>query len=145
MSGTTKKKICWNCEGNVSVHEENCPYCAVYIGPAEPVEEEAVLTAPYQMTQQEEVPYAPYASHGRIDEQTASSDEAPSDLKEMAISTALFSGGAIFFLFGLILLLFSQGGGVSLTWKSDYWYVYFLLSLPMLWFGWKKLQMQDEE
>lgn len=35
MSGEAKKKLCWNCEGLVALHLENCPYCGVYLSPTE--------------------------------------------------------------------------------------------------------------
>src|ERR1700682_6107444 len=34
MSGKPKRqKMCWNCEGNVNLDEENCPYCQVALFP----------------------------------------------------------------------------------------------------------------
>lgn len=27
MNAKPKKKMCWNCEGNVNLHAEVCPYC----------------------------------------------------------------------------------------------------------------------
>jgi hypothetical protein len=142
MSGSTKKKICWNCEGNVSVHEENCPYCAVYIGPPEPVEEESPLAPPYQISTNDEIPKSPYApQHQEVSQ--AYSQEKSSEVKDVAFSFALLSGGVIFLLFGLTLWLFSQSGVLTLSWNSSYWYVWFLLSLPMLYFGWNRVQERE--
>lgn len=31
MHTSTKKKLCWNCEGNVSHEAVNCPFCGVYL------------------------------------------------------------------------------------------------------------------
>lgn len=142
MVGGTKKKICWNCEGNVSVHEENCPYCAVYVGPAEPKEEVTTLAPPYQIYEKSEIPEAPYKSvSAPIEEQARVADTSP--LRQLALPVTLLSGGAIFLLFGIMLWLFSYKGSLVLTWKSEYWYAYLLLGVPMLFWGWRS--MKEEE
>lgn len=44
--------------------------------------------------------------------------------------------GSIFAFFGLMLLLFSQDGSLSLTWNANYWYLYLLAASPLLYYGW---------
>ena len=34
MNKTAKKRLCWNCEGSVSLEAETCPYCGVSVIPA---------------------------------------------------------------------------------------------------------------
>jgi hypothetical protein len=47
--------------------------------------------------------------------------------------------GAFFLLFSLMLVLFADNGILTLSWDAGYWIVYFILSLPLLIFGWRSL------
>ncbi|MGZ3633930.1 MAG: hypothetical protein ACXWM7_06595 [Parachlamydiaceae bacterium] len=112
MSENTKKKLCWNCEGNVSLYEDTCPYCRASILP-------------------------------QID---SNQEENPTEKKEStegtstAITMALLMGGTFFFLFGCLLYFFSEGDYFVLRWSNSYWFMYLLIALPMLYFGFQKLQ-----
>ena len=153
MTTTPKKKLCWNCEGRVSLEEENCPYCAVYLGPApdENGESKDILAPPYRIveTDEENVPPSPYKSElpeeQPAEEETTDLTVAKKDTKEVVLPLALLSAGSLFFLFGLILLLFSEHGVFTLTWNGEYWYFYLIFALPMLFFGWRALQKFDNE
>jgi hypothetical protein len=48
--------------------------------------------------------------------------------------------GTFFLLFGLVLVLFSKEGLLTLHWNARYWFVYLLLSAPLIYFGWKALR-----
>lgn len=156
MSATPKKKLCWNCEGRVSLEEENCPYCAVYLGPA-PNEKGGgydPLAPPYRLVESEEeqeVPPSPYAAHEptKTGEQSAQEpvelETASSDLKRVVMPVAMLSAGAMFFVFGLILFVFSEEGTFTLTWNGEHWYYYLVFALPMLFLGWRSLQNFEEE
>lgn len=147
MSTTQKKKLCWNCEGRVSLEEENCPYCAVYLGPA-PGEkgEQDILAPPYRLVDSDEeeqkVPESPYAMENDQVEENESIDFTPArkDFNQIVLPLSLLSAGTLFFLFGLILWLFSVDGTFTLTWNAHYWYVYSALALLMLFIGWKVLK-----
>lgn len=43
-------------------------------------------------------------------------------------------------LLGLLQLLFSEGGKLRLEWSTDYWYIYCLAALPLVYLGYKKLE-----
>lgn len=153
MSAILKKKLCWNCEGRVSLEEENCPYCAVYLGPA-PGEEgdQDILAPPYRLVESEEeekVPQSPYAVEQEEEEEGKETEidlsGAKRDLKKVIVPLALLSAGSLFFLFGLILLIFSSQGVFTLSWNAKYWYFYLVFALPLLLFGWKSLQRNDED
>ncbi|MFQ5728961.1 MAG: hypothetical protein ACE5GN_01200 [Waddliaceae bacterium] len=152
MSATQKKKLCWNCEGRVPLEEENCPYCAVYLGPAPDEKRTDILTPPYRLVdseEDEEIPASPYAveKEGEEEEEESGIDisVARSDLKSVILPLILLSMGSMSFLFGIILLLFSSHGIFTLTWNGDYWYVYLLSALPMLFLGWRVLRKLQEE
>ncbi len=154
MSATQKKKLCWNCEGRVSLEEENCPYCAVYLGPApdEGVKQD-VLAPPYRLveTEEEESQKAP-ASPYEMEEQLAQAvqdvpelEETKNDLKQVIFPVAFLSAGSLFLLFGLILLMFSDQGTLTLSWNAEYWYVYLVFALPALFLGWRALSRFEHE
>lgn len=153
MSTTQKKKLCWNCEGRVPLDSENCPYCAVYLGPA--LNEKGggnILAPPYKIIEAEEqeeslpdVPYIPTEESQEKQETQAVPVAAKSELKEVLLPLMLLSGGALFSLFGLILMFFSENGVLNLQWNGEYWYVYISAALPMLLLGWRYLRKFDVE
>jgi hypothetical protein len=154
MSATQKKKLCWNCEGRVPLEEENCPYCAVYLGPAPGNESrQDVLAPPYRLVESDDEPSqeAPDSPYQMQEDPNSEHEEAPdletakSDLKEVVIPLGLLSGGALFFLFGLMLLIFSSHGILTLSWSANYWYVYVIVALPAILIGWKTLGNFDQE
>jgi uncharacterized membrane-anchored protein YitT (DUF2179 family) len=59
-------------------------------------------------------------------------------------SILLLSAGANLFILGLLQLFFSNGGILRLEWNAHYWFVYSLLSLPILYFGIKKLGKKEQ-
>lgn len=147
--------MCWNCEGRVSLAEENCPYCAVYLGPApdENGESKDVLAPPYRIVESEEesIPESPYAINKKEDEEEEEEtnlSQAKADIKEVILPLGFLSSGTLFFLFGLVLWMFSEDGVFTLTWSGEYWYLYLLFSLPLLFLGWialKKFERIEEE
>lgn len=164
MTVMPKKKLCWNCEGSVSVAEETCPYCGVSVIPASLDGTTHGLNPPYQMNQmsgvkENVVPRSPFAvtqeaqdekEEGDVakeaDKEELEDSEVPvDDFKNILLSLILLLAGSMFFLFSLTLALFSQGGIFTLQWNSGYWYIYSLLSLPLLFFGWRALLKLDED
>lgn len=151
MTTTPKKKLCWNCEGRVSLEEENCPYCAVYLGPApnENGTSKDILAPPYRLVESEEdtIPSSPYsdASEESTSEEETDFSVAKSDMKDVVLPLGLLSAGSLFFLFGLVLYIFSENGVFTLSWNGEYWYYYLVMAFPMLFVGWRALQRTDSE
>ena len=56
------------------------------------------------------------------------------------IPLLLLSIGCQLLTLGLLLLFFSKGGKLILQWNARTWFIYCLLSLPMLYAGWKFLK-----
>ncbi len=54
-------------------------------------------------------------------------------------SILLLSLGGLLFTLAWLLFFFSDHGKLVLEWKSRYWFIYLLVSIPMLYKGWKKL------
>lgn len=153
MSAVPKKKLCWNCEGNVSREIDNCPYCGVYLHAVEEEEETSQWNIPYRFpsTKQEEIP-SPLYQQPEEPKEPSIVDETPKEssypldkLKQEVLPLLFLMTGSLFFLFGTVLFLFSDNGTLTLQWKGDHW-IYFLgISLPTLYFGWKWLQDGESE
>lgn len=151
MSKTPKKKLCWNCDGRVSMEEENCPFCGVYLSPAFNGQEEDKhsLVAPYRLvTTEEEIPKSPFHVEEEQplkeeNEAAALSPEANS-VKQTVMTMALLFSGSILLFFGSLLMVFSENGSLTLHWNGEFWYVYLALSLPFLFLGWRGLNQLPE-
>lgn len=150
MTTIPKKKICWNCDGRVSVQEENCPYCGVYISGTLDMQEKNDS----QYSEEEENAIPPPAYVPEEQKNTAQSILPETDTKKIynptttkpkeLLSLALLLIGSVFFLFAIILLLFSHNGTFSLHWDASLWFVYLLISIPALYFGWRYLESVQE-
>ncbi len=51
--------------------------------------------------------------------------------------------GAHLFILGALIIFCSKDGMVTLEWKSHFWFIYCLVSLPLLYFGGKMLKNQS--
>jgi hypothetical protein len=150
MNSKAKVKICWNCEGRVSLKDENCPYCAVYLHPEDnedEEEEEISLEPPYKVISGPgpSIPKAPYTSEEVESAEQVNLTISKDHLKQIVTPLASLLFGSVFLLFGFILLLFSENQVLTLRWSSSYWYAYMLLAIPLLFFGWKTLESLDKD
>lgn len=165
MSAVPKKKLCWNCEGNVSRQVDNCPYCGVYLH-SEELEENSSWNPSYQPSNKtEEIPSPIYqiqqeetlADQGTHEEKPV--EETPrkvvkasndswkihlDQLKKDVFPTLFLMMGSIFFLFGLVLFLFSQEGTLTLQWQASHALYFLIFSIPLVFLGWRFLQKSDE-
>lgn len=154
MSAVPKKKLCWNCEGNVSKEVNNCPYCGVYLH-AEEFEENSKWNPNYSsQTSEDEVPSPIYQIKPDTSEDqelkehpktaTQPTQETSfialnylySHLKQEMFPLLFLMMGSIFFLFGIVLLLFSQNGTLTLQWEEKYSIYFLFFSLPLIGLGW---------
>lgn len=152
MNHHEKKKLCWNCEGSVSFAEETCPYCGVSVVPAFLEGAEVEFAPPYKMVEEKysEIPKSPFALHDEKDDvdvdesyeplkEVISSEQDVDEFKRVAIAVTLLLSGSVFFLFSVALGLFSHHGIFTLHWDASYWFVYTILAVPLLLFGWRSL------
>ncbi len=158
MSMKTKKKICWNCEGNVAIDNEVCPYCGVHVN-LTPIEgtgpqKNASLAAPFKPatvnTAEKQAPKAPYLFQSK-DPATENKEplEPPKNTEEEPLADFLQESlltllslliGGVLLIFGCILFLFSNSEGIfTLSWNGKYWFIYTLISIPLLYLGWRSL------
>ena len=149
----TKKRVCWNCEGSVSLNEEVCPFCGVSVIPASLDGTDHGFVPPYMPHSLKGTeaahpsPYRPWNEES-VKETSKEVEEEPKlgtdDFKKVVASTTLLLAGSVFFLFGLALVLFSTDGTFSLKWDGSLWYVYLIFSVPLIYFGWKYLMEIDD-
>lgn len=155
MSRKEKKKLCWNCEGDVPRSVGNCPYCGVYIHPSDDSDDDdddLVISPPYQLNpdrkDNEEVPVPPYAVKENIakDPSEITKENGTVDrIQQVLIPLVTLLVGSVFLLFGLVLWLFSDKERLIVTWEIKYWPFYLFLSIPLLFFGWKKLEQLSDD
>src|SRR5262245_9126315 len=139
MTARPKMKMCWNCEGNVQLTEQFCPYCRVMVEDAPEVEEKQQQTsAPFPplynaaATNVSGVPFPPPFSKTQAptqppiiqsDEQEDETDETAnenlSDTTHIAMTMALLMAGMILALFGALLFFFGENGYLVLRWSDS--------------------------
>lgn len=174
MSAIPKKKLCWNCEGHISHDVDNCPYCGVYVHSRE-FDEDSIWNPNYQKIEEEErevasskkdaIPAPLYqislSGTAAFEEEDSSSrtpqpktlTSAPlaspynifNRLKQELFPILFLMMGSIFFLFGAVLLLFSENGMLVLKWEETYSTYFLLLALPLITAGWHYLQQIEED
>lgn len=142
-----RTKLCWNCEGVVDRHAENCLYCGVYLHPGQ--EEEEDDSPPYSPRQKkEEAPSPPYSAEEgteKVEEVEYSSDyKGSEDVKGMILPLLFLLVGATFLVFSMMLYFFSKDGYLVMKWNASYWFIYLIFSLPLLYIGWRTLLYFDE-
>jgi len=144
MSIKPKKKLCWNCEGNVEEKHENCPYCGVSmnVSPlAGTKTADDLLAPPYRSNssnKDQSIPKAPYSNKEEPPAEVVSAPATTGEFQSAAVSLTFLTVGSVFALFSLVLALFSDKQGVlTLHWHASYWYIYLLIALPLLYLGWR--------
>jgi hypothetical protein len=155
MSAVPKKKLCWNCEGNIAKDIDNCPYCGVYLHADEVIEEDSTWNPSYLPTSKtEEIPSPLYQIKPEIEQnlkedvikgesKTLSWSNLYTQLKRDIFPILFLMMGSVFFLFGVVLLLFSQNGTFTLQWKENDGLYFLLFAIPLIGFGWMFLQQLD--
>lgn len=148
-----RKRLCWNCEGSVSIAEEICPFCGVSVVPAFLEGAGTHFAPPYSTSDQKDFdpPKSPYSIDVELpqladNETREPEEEEPSfdEFKRVVVAVLLLLSGSVFFLFSLALGLFSRNGVFTLHWNGTIWFVYMFLALPLLFLGWKSLMKLDQ-
>jgi hypothetical protein len=143
MSTKVKKKLCWNCEGDVMTTATQCPFCGVSLD----VPSKDPFAPPYKLSDSATVPDSPYsksASAPETKEETLI--EREKDPRSIVLSLVFMLTGAAFALFSMVLWLFSEPNGYfTLRWNGSYWFVYLFISLPLLYLGWRASESDEDE
>lgn len=139
MNKKNDKRLCWNCDGSVSLHFSQCPYCG------------SDLNTPPQESGQ--VPKSPYGNQlfskgftvsdeewDHALEKESEKEEGIHASKRDVIALLLLLPGVVFLLFGMALFFFSSGGTLTLEWNQNLAYFYFVGAIPLLFLGWRALK-----
>jgi len=154
--------MCPNCEGNVALEVSICPYCGSSVfdtndNLANQAHSDDIKSLSYEETLASlyPPPYKPSIidtseSYEKEEEDFSKKEEKDLKSKEDVkikksafSSTILFWTGVNIFIFSLLLLCFSDNGVLYLKWNGSFWFLYTLLSLPLLYFGFKGLKNLD--
>jgi hypothetical protein len=162
MQPKKRMKMCPYCEGQVEISAAICPFCGTEIGHIN--ENEGSTKDVRSLSPQETLaslyppPYRAKAEDSlqknapSFPKETLKEEEIFEESKEQAdkaipesifLPLFLFSLGINLLLLSFFLFFFSSNGEVMLHWKGYWWVVYFLIGLPLLIFGYKKLGSQD--
>lgn len=135
MAKKNEKRLCWNCDGEMSLHLDACPYCGTHVNnPFAPTD---ARDSHYDLSNSS-VPKEPESvKKEKIEE--AKEDVARSSTKEVSVFLLLVPG-VLFALFGLILLLFAEGGTLTLTWNQNVSFFYLLGSIPLIYLGYRAMR-----
>jgi len=156
MEDKKRLKLCANCNGQVDVDFDVCPYCgeefSVKMAQMEenPIENNNVksLSGDETIASLYPPPYKPKSYDSpleEIEEEENVQEEKKIKIKRpLFLPILMFSFGLTLFLTALFLLLFSKNNEVILKWDARYWMIYLAISLPLLFFGYKKLSSLDE-
>ncbi len=138
MSPIPKQKLCWQCEGNVNHHDENCPYCGVYLNPEEndEVRDTHHFIPPYKP----EIPESIASDQVKVPEQ-----ESVHGIFDYVKPLMFLLLGSTLAIFSFILFLFNTNGVFTLQWNANIWYLYLIVGLPLLWWGWRSLRHADSD
>jgi hypothetical protein len=146
MGQKKRLKLCPYCDGQLDLDVIVCPFCGNEV--AEKKREEAPISKLYtpQVTESSlyPPPYQPireepediFMRQEPIQKEAAM--EAPQE-KSAFLPTLLFSLGINLVLVGFFILFFSRHGELLLRWDSRFWFVYVLLALPLIFFGYRGL------
>lgn len=162
MTKKNDKRLCWNCDGAVSLHLAQCPYCGADLShPPQQQEKEKTpfqgFENPFQSQKEEGIFKSPYANAFNPDlsvsqeewnqtlgeeEETSKNqeEEFPATTKKEMVALLLLLPGIVFFLFALTLLFFSSNGVLALQWNQSFAYFYFFGAIPLLYLGWRALR-----
>jgi cation transport ATPase len=153
MTKKNDKRLCWNCEGNVSHHLAQCPYCGVDVTQPVAKDENTIFKgygSPFQSAPKQEIPQPPYAKaqsqefavteeewNSTVNAEKEAAKEESSVSKKELMALLLLLPGVVFSLFGLALCFFSSDGILTLQWNKNVAYFYFLGAAPLLYLGWR--------
>lgn len=150
MQGKTKSKLCWNCEGSAPYEAENCPYCGVYLSPlalGDDQDTQNLFSPPYRVEdaarsveETNETPYTSFQESNDVSSNPIDETVAIQSSSHPALSLVAVLAGFVFFLFGLALGLFAEDGTLTLRWSSAYWYLYLIVAIPLLVWGWLDIE-----
>lgn len=151
MKPKKRQKMCHNCDGEIDIDVIVCPFCAADLREEKPEQGRSSFGPVVKTFGQGDSasqslyppPYTPKLSEAALEEEPTPEEPKEEQKEERPANafaaTALFTMGVQLFLLGLLMLLFSHKGMVVLRWDATYWFIYCLLGIPLLYFGYRAL------
>ena len=151
MNDREKMRMCPYCEGTVPATSSMCRFCGSEFE-KDPIVMKGAFRAEDHHDPYYEPPYSPRGTalkdsvyipeHNEMMDEAADQYDSSDENKEKGhiIALMLLSFGALLFTLSILLIFLSDHGRVILEWRSRYWSLYFILSIPMLYYGIKHLR-----
>jgi len=140
----SEKRICWNCDGDVSLHFTDCPYCGVDLTqvPEHHITHHKELGDPFQTADVKSLLKGQDPFHADIKKDLGISQNKleNSSGKQDWLGMVLLLPGVVLCLFALFLLVFAEEGRLVLEWDQHLAYLYFLGAVPLVFLGWCSLK-----
>ena len=150
MEQRSKTKMCPHCDGDVEMEIVVCPYCGKDVneqklnpaiqkpvtGSLSPEETlSSLYPPPYKLKTYDQELHKEQEEEEVIPEQ----NNVHESEKQTLTPVVLLSIGLNLLFFGLFVFLFSSKGELFLRINSNLWILYVLFGLPLLYFGWRKI------
>ncbi|MEI6243340.1 MAG: hypothetical protein WCP39_08085 [Chlamydiota bacterium] len=151
MGQKKRLKLCQYCDGQLDLDVIVCPYCGNEV--VEKKKEDLPVGSPFSSQKTESSLYPPPYRSTREESEEIFMKQEPMQKEEVLeapeekgafLSTMLFSLGINLVLVGFFILLFSRHGELLLRWDSRFWFVYVLLALPLIFFGFRGLTKSEK-
>jgi len=129
-----KKKICWDCGGEVPAAVVQCPFCG------------GAFAQQANESSFDEIPQAPYGSNFVEENNTTTTTESVDHTEQsrlQVIALSFLLPGITLLLLGIGIFFFADEGYLTLKWDVSYGLLIFLMSLSLIYFGarnYKKLK-----
>lgn len=150
MSQNKNKKLCHHCEGEIDKDALYCIFCGVDLGSnglygqvdavPEPLYrhkgEEAFFDENQEKSHLDDSYVKPLFKQAQPQEEVFAVEESKGEPLSLFAMPFLMVG-SLLFVFSLFLLFFSEDGYLTLKWDASFWFVYLLVSVPVIILGFK--------
>lgn len=144
MKKETERRMCWNCEGYVSIHLTQCPYCRSFL--QDPVISSNHVTQDFQNDSELFESSHPESHSFHFNEKQSWEEDPIKDSQEMTpiVEGVVKNLSKIFlflsvgiFIFGLSIFLFGSKEGLTLHWGKKWAHLFMLSSLPIVYWSYR--------
>lgn len=142
------QRTCWKCEGSVSEHVPECPYCGAFLqDPPTPSESFASCHLSFREDAETKDPEGIFSVSSSdweyLNEQPAAPQTEPQEnrsqwLQHWPMASVFLGCGLLAFAF--LLLLFASDSGLSLIWPKNRAYICGVLGCIFAYRGYTKIQ-----
>lgn len=146
MKKETERRMCWNCEGYVSIHLTQCPYCRSFL--QDPIISSNHNVENFQNNSNLFDPSHIESNNFHFNEKESWEENSVKENQEVEpiVDSIIRNLSKVFlflsigiFIFGLSILLFGSKDGLTLHWGKKCAYLFILSSLPLTYWGYKSI------